>query len=158
MVSRRTVTLNAFVCRRLGSDGNELAQLGRMFGRAFGADSFAGFWRYWNPVYSYYLDRFCYRPLRNVLPRPLAVVATFACSGFILHDLPFWWGVTALKTRSLPVPFVAVWFATMAVLALAGSRLGLSYAARPFRVRVALNALHIAAGALVALAIFTLAR
>jgi hypothetical protein len=128
-----------------------------MLGRSFGAGSFAGFWRYWNPVYSYYLDRFCYRPLRRVFPRSPAMVATFACSGFLLHDLPFWWGVTALKTRSLPVPFVALWFAAMAVLALAGARLGLDYAGQPFRVRVALNALHIAAAALLAFGVVTLA-
>ncbi len=156
-VVRRQLTLRDFVRRRLGT-GNDLDQLRRMFSRAFGAGSFAGFWRYWNPVYSYYLDRLCYRPLRRVLPRPLAVMATFACSGFFLHDLPFWWGVTALKTRSLPVPFVALWFALMAVLALAGTGLKLNFAHLPFPARVALNALHIAAGALLAFAVVALAR
>ena len=56
--------------------------------RPFGADSFAGFWRYWNPVWSYYLAYFCYRPLRNRLPRPLAAFLTFVACGFV-HDMPF---------------------------------------------------------------------
>ena len=154
---RRGPTLGEFVRRRLGS-GSDLEQLKRMFGRSFGAGSFGAFWRYWNPVYTYYLDRFVYRPLRKVLPRPLAVVATFACSGFLLHDLPFWWGVTVLRTRSLPVPFVALWFALMAVLALLEARLGLEYAALPFRARVAINALHIGVAGLLAFGVVALTR
>ncbi|MHB1416216.1 MAG: MBOAT family O-acyltransferase [Chloroflexota bacterium] len=148
-VTRRQLTLRDFVQRRLGR-GSDLQQLKRMFSRSFGAGSFAGFWRYWNPVYSYYLDQYCYRPLRKVLPRSLAIVATFACSGFLLHDLPFWWGVRALVSRSLPVPFVTLWFTLMAVLTLGGARLGLDYTSQPFCVRAVLNVLHIVAGALLA--------
>lgn len=156
-LGRRRLTLDAFIRRRLGSDGSDLDQLGRMFGRSFGAGSFAGFWRYWNPVYAYYLDRFCYRPLRRRLPRPLAALATFACSGFFLHDLPFWWGVAVLKTRTLPIPFVALWFALMGGLMLVEERTGLDYSARPLCLRVVINTAHIAAAALVALAIVRLA-
>ncbi len=155
--TRPQLTLQAYVRRRLG-DGSDLDRLGRMFSRSFGAGSFAAFWRYWNPVYSYYLDRFCYRPLRRWLPRPVAVICTFACSGFFLHDLPFWWGVSALRTCSLPVPFVALWFATMGVVALAEARLGVGYAALPIRTRVALNALHIVATGLAAYAVTRLMR
>ncbi len=158
MAARRSqLTLSDFVQQRLGG-GSDLDRLGRMFSRSFGAGSFTGFWRYWNPVYSYYLHRFCYRPLRRWLPRPLAFVATFACSGFFLHDLPFWWGVAALKTRSLPVPMVTLWFATMAVFALAEASLGVEYSALPFRARVALNVLRVAVAGLAALALATLVR
>jgi hypothetical protein len=158
VVTRRRLTLATFIRKRLGCADNDFVLLQRMVSRSFGAGSFSRFWRYWNPVYSYYLGRFCYRPLRKMLPRPLAVVATFACSGFLLHDLPFWWGVTALKTRSIPVPFVALWFAVMAVLLLVGDRLRLDYSLPPTIVRVALNLLQIVAAAAVALAIFRLAR
>jgi hypothetical protein len=155
--TRRQPTREEFVRRRLGP-GNDLERLKRMFRRSFGAGSFGGFWRYWNPVYSYYLDVFTYRPLCKVFPRPLAVVATFACSGFLLHDLPFWWGIAALRTRSIPVPFVALWFALMAVLALVEARLGLQHAALPFRARVAINALHIGAAGAVAFVVVALGR
>jgi len=57
-----------------------------MLKRSLGASSFAGFWRAWNPLFSYYLSRWCYRPLARRLPRPVAVVSTFAVSGAI-HDL-----------------------------------------------------------------------
>ena len=153
---RRSVTLGTFISRRLGSDTSR--RLGRMFSRSFAAGSFAGFWYYWNPVLTYYLALFFYRPLRRVLPRPLAVVATFAFSGFFLHDVPFWWAVTALKTRSLPVPFVCIWFVAMAILILVAERLRLDFSARPLAVRVALNALNIAVGALPAYAVCILAR
>ena len=158
MAANRQLTLSVFVRRRLGGADNDLALLRRMFARSFGAGSFARFWRYWNPVYSYFLDRFCYRPMRRLLPRPLAVVVTFACSGFFLHDLPFWWGIAVLKTRSAPVPFVALWFALMAVLMLASERLRLDFTLAPLWARVGLNLLYIVAAALVALAFVTFAR
>ena len=41
-------------------------------GQEIAAGSLGSFWRYWNPVYTYYLDLFCYRPRRRWLPRPLA--------------------------------------------------------------------------------------
>ena len=154
---RQQLTLDAFVRRRLGSDGGDLGQLRRMFGRSFGAGSLEGFWRYWNPVYAYYLDLLCYRPLRKWLPRPLAVVATFFCSGFLLHDVPFWWGVAALKTHSLPIPFVGLWFSLMAALTLVAARLRLDYSALPSGARVAINASHIAAAGLIAFAVVRLA-
>ncbi len=147
------LTLDAFIRRRLGSEGGDLGQLKRMFGRSFGAGSLAGFWRYWNPVYAYYLDRFCYRPLRRWLPRPLAVLATFFCSGFLLHDLPVWWGVAALKTHSLPIPFVGLWFTLMAALTLVAEKLRLDYSVLPLGARVAVNASHIAVAGLAALAV-----
>lgn len=57
-----------------------------MLRRSLGASTFAGFWRAWNPLFSYYLTRWCYKPLARHLPRPVAVVSTFAASGAI-HDL-----------------------------------------------------------------------
>lgn len=146
------MTLDAYLRRRLAGPGGDLGMLGRMFSRSFGAGSFAEFWRYWNPVYSFHLDRYCYRPLRRRrVPRSLAVIATFAASGFILHDVPFWWGVRVLRTGTLPVPFVTVWFVAMAVFALVGERLHLSYATLPVVARVAINGTHIAAACFVAL-------
>ena len=57
-----------------------------MLRRSLGASTFAGFWRAWNPLFSYYLTRWCYKPLARHFPRPVAVVSTFAASGAI-HDL-----------------------------------------------------------------------
>lgn len=142
MATNSRITLSEFIARRLGS-GNEMALLKTMFARSFGASTFADFWRYWNPVYGYYLQYYCYRPLRRFLPRPVAVVLTFAASGFFLHDLPFGWWVRALKAEKLPIPFVAFWFASMGILVLITEAFKLNLAARPLAVRVAVNTLLI---------------
>ncbi len=54
--------------------------------QSFTSTTFAGFWRSWNPLFSYYLLYFCYAPLRKRVPRPLAQIAPFALSGSV-HDL-----------------------------------------------------------------------
>jgi len=136
------MTLSEFIAHRLGS-GSEMALLKTMFVRSFGASTFADFWRYWNPVYGYYLQYYCYRPLRRFLPRPVAAVLTFAASDFFLHDLPFGWWIRALKAESLPVPFVALWFSRMGILVPITEALKLNLAVRPFAVRAAVNTLLI---------------
>ena len=52
-----------------------------------GADSLKKFWKYWNPIWGYYLASYVYLPLKNYLPAGLAVLITFAASG-ALHDQP----------------------------------------------------------------------
>lgn len=71
--------------RRLGRRGPQWQQIVRMVRRAFGSPTFAGFWRYWNPLFGYYLFYRCYRPLVRVVPRAIAVILTFAASG-VIHD------------------------------------------------------------------------
>src|SRR5690625_3199936 len=71
--------------RRLGHSVNQLMGIKSMFRRSFGSSTFAGFWRYWNPFFSYYLYYYCYKPLAKFLPRSLVVVCTFTFSGAV-HD------------------------------------------------------------------------
>jgi len=71
-----------------------------MLHRSFGAHSFRAFWRYWHPVYGYFLRYYCYLPLRRFLPDSLSLVLTFALSGFLLHDLVAW---LAVGHRLFPV-------------------------------------------------------
>jgi hypothetical protein len=107
-----------------------------MFVRSFGAKSFAAFWRYWNPVYHYYLYYWCYRPLRSFLPRPVALALTFAACGFLLHDLPH-----------LPftgVPLITIWFSLLAVGVVAGELLRMDLSRRRFTVRVMVNVVYLA--------------
>jgi D-alanyl-lipoteichoic acid acyltransferase DltB (MBOAT superfamily) len=54
--------------------------------RPLAAPSLAEFWRTWNPVWSYYLAAWCYRPVRRVLPHAAAVMVTFTASGHA-HNL-----------------------------------------------------------------------
>lgn len=83
------LTLRQYLRFRLGRRGGREAWF-NFFVKPFGASSFAGFWRLWNPVYGYYLTYFVYRPLARRMPRPVAVLLTFIACGFVLHDVPAW--------------------------------------------------------------------
>src|SRR4051812_16714546 len=85
---RNRPTLRRYIEWRLGVGWR--CQLPNLVMRPLGANSPADFWRYWNPVYGYALSYWSYRPLRRVLPRPLAVWLTFLLCGFVLHDLVGW--------------------------------------------------------------------
>jgi hypothetical protein len=57
-----------------------------MLHRSLGAATFAGFWRYWNPIWGYYRSRYVNVPLRTIMLAAPAAIATFAASGAI-HDV-----------------------------------------------------------------------
>lgn len=78
-------TFSQYQRRRLGPASTEWQRIVSMLGRSLSAPTFAGFWRYWNPLFSYYLYYRCYRPLVRHVPRAPAVVLTFAVSGAV-HD------------------------------------------------------------------------
>ena len=100
------MTLTRYIQYRLGRTPGEQAR--NFLGRPFGADSPAGFWRAWNPVWSYYLSYHCYRPLTRRLPRWAAAWATFVVCGLV-HDLPFVGG--ALATGAPPLFTLTTFFA-----------------------------------------------
>ena len=81
---RTELSLNAYIEQRLGHTAGE--QLINFLAKPFGAVSFAEFWRYWNPVFGYYLRYAVYQPLRPYLPRWLAVWLTFCACGLV-HGL-----------------------------------------------------------------------
>lgn len=131
--------LAQFIEQRLGNDANVFTLLKTMLIRSFGANTFREFWRYCNPVYGYYLLFYCYAPLRRFLPGPFCVILTFACSGFFLHDLPFGWWIRALKSQTLPMPFVAVWFAILGLLVVITDMLHMSLSRQSIVVRAGVN-------------------
>ena len=73
------MTLSEYVGRRIGRDAR--SQVINLLARPFGAETLAGFWQYWNPVFGYYLGYYFYRPLVSIVPRPVAVVSTFGMWG-----------------------------------------------------------------------------
>lgn len=79
-------TLNAYVSRRLDGVQGEIPRLIHMFKKAFSMANFRLFWNIWNPIYSYILTYYVYKPLRIVLPKPLSLVLTFIVNG-LFHDL-----------------------------------------------------------------------
>jgi hypothetical protein len=86
--TRRAPSFHSYVTAQVGSPLRPLAFLHRLLLRPLAAPSPAAFWRQWNPPLGYLLLFHVYRPLRQVLPRHAAALATFIASGFLLHDLP----------------------------------------------------------------------
>lgn len=109
-----------------------------MLKRSLGAGSFASFWRYWNPIWGYYLSRLVMKPLVRFLPTWLAIILTFVASGAV-HDL----AVTLV--RGQPTFFITPWFALMGGAVVITERLGVTYAPFPWAVRATMNAFLIAA-------------
>jgi hypothetical protein len=109
-----------------------------MLHRSLGAGTFAGFWRYWNPVFGYYLGRYVYSPSRSFLPRPAALVVTFVFCG-ALHDL-----VTTAVRGSVAF-FFTPWFFLMSLGVVLGSAVGLDFSHRPWAVRAGVNLAYIVA-------------
>lgn len=93
--------------------------LRKMLYNSFGAYSFSAFWKYWNPIWSYYLRYFVYRPLRNYLPQKIDVLITFLISGGI-HDL-----AVKLLTSQWSLT-ITTWFAIMALVVVLESYLHIS--------------------------------
>ncbi|MCP4138739.1 MAG: acyltransferase [Chloroflexi bacterium] len=84
--SGKKLSLSQYVQRRNGVPLGASESLKNMLYRSFGASSFAGFWQYWNPIFSYGLGKYIYAPLRRFLPAWAALIMTFVVSGGI-HDL-----------------------------------------------------------------------
>ncbi|PZU50240.1 MAG: acyltransferase [Sphingomonas sp.] len=102
-----------------------------MLQRSLGASSFAGFWRHWNPIWSYGLSRYIFRPLGRLLPLPLALVATFLVSGLI-HD------AVIMVMRGGPALLFTPWFLLMALILLLGEAAGWNFGGLRWPVRAAI--------------------
>ncbi|MBB4659924.1 MBOAT family O-acyltransferase [Parvularcula dongshanensis] len=125
------MTLAQYVRRRTGLPLGANGSLEAMLGRAFGARSFAGFWRYWNPIFGYYLLYRVYTPTSKVVPRPVALVVTFLACG-ALHD-----AVTLAVRGSTAFLFTTIFaFFAGGVLLGEAARLDLSRAPRPARAAI----------------------
>lgn len=116
-----TIRLNQYVKKRTGVGLGDSDSLQNMLSRSLGASTFGNFWRYWNPIWSYYLSLYVMRPLSKWLPQWLAILMTFAVSG-ALHDL----AVTLIKWHL--VFFFTPWFSVMGVAVLVTSKLRINNA------------------------------
>jgi hypothetical protein len=107
-----------------------------MFIRSFGAKSFSDFWRYWNPVYHYFLSYWVYRPLQKLFPRAISVILSFAFCGFFFHDLPL-----------LPFthkPLITTWFLLLGIGTIVGEMLHMDLSGQPLLFRFVVNFVYIA--------------
>ncbi|MBU2970865.1 acyltransferase [Pseudoalteromonas sp. C2R02] len=100
---KRKLSLSQYVKRRNGVPLGSSGSLFNMLQRSLGAGSFSEFWRYWNPIWGYYLGRFIFSPLKSLFPTSIALVFTFTFSGF-LHDL-----IVSLIKREMEL-VITPWF------------------------------------------------
>jgi len=73
-----------------------------------------------------------------VVPRPLAMLATFVVCGFVLHDLPAW-----LATRRLLPPGATIAFAMFGLGAILSERFHMDLSAWPVPARAAVNVAYL---------------
>ncbi len=138
LVKRHTSDFPHFMLHELGSIGQPLVFLHRLFIRPFLAPSFPAFWRDWNPAYRYLLALYFYRPLHRRFPRGLAVFLTFVGCGLLLHDLPFFAGYRWFRGE-FALPAGTILFSIFGLLTLLSERIGLDFSKYPTIVRAAAN-------------------
>jgi|SRR5579859_1228635 len=132
--------MQRYLERRLGPLGRRQAW-SNFFIKPFGAPSFASFWRQWNPVYGYFLSRYCYRPLSKVIGRRPAMLATFVICGLVLHDVPAW-----IVTRRMLPPGGTIAMSLFGVGAVLGEAVHMDTSSWPAQARAATNLVYIGAG------------
>jgi len=101
------ISLKDYIKRRNGVSLGHTKSLENMLKRSFGAKSFDMFWVHWNPIWNYYLNIYIYKSLNKIVHQYIAVILTFAISGFI-HDLV---GLLIYKKLSF---VITLWFVAMA--------------------------------------------
>jgi hypothetical protein len=124
--------MSAYVKKRTGVPLGASGSMTNMLKRSLGAGSFYLFWRYWNPIWGYYLSRNVMKPLGNFLPLWLVTLLTFSVSGG-LHDL----ALSLVKWKF--IFFFTPWFALMGVAVLLTKTFNISYSTYPWPIRMSFN-------------------
>ncbi|WCE05836.1 MBOAT family O-acyltransferase [Pseudoxanthomonas sp. JBR18] len=137
-MQRDALSLSQYIVYRNGVPAGARGGLRNMFHRAFGAATFAGFWRHWNPIFGYVLGRYIYSPLQRVVPRPLALILTFVVCGAV-HDL------VTMAVRGAPAFFFVPWFVLLGTGVVLGRAVGLDLSGRPWVARAAANLAYVLA-------------
>ena len=130
---KSTLSLAQYVKKRNGVPLGASNSMKNMLSRSFGASSFPVFWRYWNPIWGYYLSRNVMRPITNILPVSLATLVTFLVSG-ALHDI----AVSIIKWKI--VLFFTPWFGLMGLLVIVSKAVGISFGQFSWIARAIINA------------------
>ena len=115
-----------------GTNALIIVTMGNMLNRSLGANSFHLFWKYWNPIWGYYLSRNVMKPANKLFPFWFAVLVTFAVSG-ALHDL-------AVSLVKLEITFLFTpWFLLMGFIVLITKKFEVSYQGYQWLTRAAIN-------------------
>ena len=132
------MTLGQYIERRNGVPLGASGALRTMLYRSLGAGSLDNFWRYWNPIFGYYLAKYVDSPLRRFLPRSIALLLTFVICG-ALHDL------AAMAARGSVAFFCTTMFFFFGLGVLFGRWAALDFSGLPWAARAAINVTYIVA-------------
>ena len=143
---KRKLTLAQYVRRRNGVPLGGSGSLRNMFYRSLGAGTFAAFWRYWNPVWGYYLSRYIYTPLKRWLPSTISLVLTFVVCGAV-HDIV----VSAVLGRVVNI--FTPWFFLMGIGVAVSQAMRVDYSNFVWPIRAFINISYIGVSLLLASAI-----
>ena len=132
----KSFTLSQYVKYRTGVALGASGSLVSMLKLSFGAGSMRGFWKYWNPIWSYYLGKYIYYPLNKVIPSSLALLITFILSG-ALHDL----AVMLIKGHvSIKITVCFLFFALLVII---GDVLKVNYKIFSWSIRMLINSCYL---------------
>lgn len=126
------MNLSEYVKKRNGVPMGAKNSLRNMISRSLGAGKFSIFWKYWNPIWSYYLGKYIFKPLKNILPPTLSLILTFGFCGF-LHDIVIMlvrWDIALLFTP---------WFLMMGLWLVISDFIKLNYSKYTWTVRAFIN-------------------
>ena len=126
------MNLSDYVKKRNGVPLGASSSLRNMMNRSLGAGKFSKFWIYWNPIWSYYLGKYIFKPLKSILPPWLSLLLTFAFCGF-LHDVVIMvlrWNFEVLLTP---------WFLLMGFCVVLGDYAKIDYSKFTWIIRASIN-------------------
>ena len=130
------MNLSDYLKKRNGVPIGNSDSLRNMLMRSLGAGKFSIFWKYWNPIWGYYLGKYIFKPLKIIFPPALSLLITFAFCGF-LHDLVIMllrWNFELLLTP---------WFLLMGFCVVLGDYAKIDYSKFIWVIRASINILII---------------
>ena len=130
------MNLSDYVKKRNGVPLGASNSLRNMMIRSLGAGKFSKFWQYWNPIWSYYLGKYIFKPLKMIFPPALSLILTFAFCGF-LHDLAI------MLLRSNFELLLTPWFLLMGFCVVLGDYAKINYSKFTWIIRASINILII---------------
>jgi len=137
------LNLSDYIKKRNGVPLGASNSLRNMMIRSLGAGKFSNFWKYWNPIWSYYLGKYIFKPLKILFPPALSLLITFTFCGF-LHDLVIMiirWNFALLLTP---------WFLLMGFCVIIGDYAKIDYSKFTWPILASINILIISGCLLIA--------
>lgn len=100
--------------------------------RSLGAKNFSTFWKYWNPIFGYYLGKYIFKPLKKVFSNTIALLFTFTFCGMV-HDL-----VTTIFRGKISF-FFSIWFLFMGLAVLITKSIKHNFTEQIWAIRAFIN-------------------